>query len=77
MKYGKILLNMGIKMYKVCYLEVKLKEGDVKEMLRLSAVLLCYNVEVNPNPKLSQAYAKPTPSLSQAYPKPTLSLSQA
>ena len=29
---------------KVCYLEVKLKEGDVKEMLRLSAALLLYHV---------------------------------
>ena len=49
---------------KVCYLEVKLKEGDVKEMLRLSAVLLLYHVNPDPNPK-PNTQATPT----SAYPK--------
>ena len=41
---------------KVCYLEVKLKEGDVKEMLRLSAVLLLYHLNPDLNPKPNTQY---------------------
>ena len=35
--------------YKVCYFEVKLKEG--LGQVRLFAVLLFYHVKVDPNPK--------------------------